>query len=166
MWFFANCIRHEIQVVEKWMCPFQTSSLCSGGDEYGDPSSVPSASLLPRTLLPSPSQAQSLTHLQVGFCFPFTVLEVLELKPARNLDYNFFEFQHIINLLLRSVERAQDPRSVCMWGCLCVWPVWGEGEGELARTWWVEYLISVKLISLLTKVLLISPKSYFITTLL
>lgn len=69
------------------MCPFQTSSLCSGGDEYGDPSSVPSASLLPRTLLPSPSQAQSLTHLQVEFCFPYPILEVIEFKPTRNIDY-------------------------------------------------------------------------------
>lgn len=70
------------------MCPFQTSSLCSGGDEYGDLSSVPSASLLPRTLLPSPSQAQSLTHLQVEFCFPFPILETIEFKPTRNLDYD------------------------------------------------------------------------------
>lgn len=88
MWFFENCIRHEIQVVEKWMCPFQTSSLCSGGDEYGDPSSVLSASLLPRTLLPSPSQAQSLTHLQVGFFFSYPVLEVIEFKSARNVYFD------------------------------------------------------------------------------
>lgn len=162
---FCKLYKKEIQVVEKWMCPFQTSSLCSGGDEYGDPSSVPSASLLPRTLLPSPSQAQSLTHLQVGFCFPFPVLERIEFKPARNLHYNIWVSANYQTFCWNQWSEHRI-RGVCMWGCLCVWPVWGEGEGELARTWWVEYLISVKLISLLTKVLLISPKSYFITTLL